>query len=168
MKETISQYIEIKFIQFQRPFNKDKYRDNIFIKGDYYAENNWDISKHQLYKDKEKLIAFITIDIRDGRDFKKNPKIEFKFISENRSNHGDIFYKFQWEKGFNRFILLDKIKETIIDRYKNDAMNTFKDFKVKYEDNKSFEDTFSYDFSTKTLIIKCVDREYETNYADKI
>ena len=168
IRDKISQYINIKFLRFQRPFNKENFRDEIYIKGDYYKENNWDNSKLQLKKNKDLSIAFITIELKNGRDFTKNSKIEFKFISQNRTNHGENKEKFQYEIGKNRFILLDKIKETIIDRYKNDVGSMFKSFKVKVDDKELLQDSFSYNFSTETLIIDCVDRDYENNYWNDI
>ena len=168
IKDKISQEIKIKFLKFQRSFNKENFRDEIYIKGDYYKENNWDNSKLQLEKNKDLSIAFITIELKNGRDFTKNSKIQFKFISKNRTNHDKNKEKFQYEIGENRFILLDKIKETIIYRYKNDVGSIFKNFKVKIDDKEFLQDSFSYNFSTETLIIDCVDRDYENNYLNDI
>ena len=164
IRDKISQYIEIKNLQFQRPL-KNK-RDNIFIKGDFYKED-WDSGKIKLEKLNEN-IAFIVIDITKGeRNFETNPKIEFKFISQNRTiQKQDILNKFSWEIGNNRYILLDKIKEKIINLYKgndDNSLNIFKNFQVQLKDQIYFEDCFSYNFSTKTLIIDCKDRDYNPN-----
>ncbi len=165
IRDKISQYIEIKNLQFQRPLQNT--RDNIFIKGDFYKENNWDSGKIKLEKFNEN-IAFIVIDITKGeRNFETNPKIQFKFISQNRSiQKQDILNKFRWEIGDNRYILLDKIKEKIINLYKgndDNSQNIFKNFQVQLKDQIYFEDCFSYNFSTKTLIIDCKDRDYNPN-----
>ena len=169
IKDKISQYIEIKYLKFEREM--DNIRDNIFIRGNYNKDMKWETSTIQLDKDLEKMIAYTIIDIND-MNFENNPKIEFKFISQNRANHdNDKINKYTWETGDNRYILLNNIKKEIIKLYKesdNSSKKWFENFKVKVKKNVEFEDSFSYEFQTKTLIIKCLDRAYEDNYLENI
>ena len=66
---------------------------------------------------------------------------------------------------------MNNIKKEIIKLYKesdNSSKKWFENFKVKVKKNVEFEDIFSYEFQTKTLIIKCKDRDYQNNYLEKI
>jgi len=171
IRDKISQYLEIKHLKFEREMKMEKQRDNIFIRGNYNKDMKWETSTIQLDKDQEKMIAYTIIDIND-MNFENNPKIEFKFISQNRTNHdNDKINKYTWETGDNRYILLNNIKKEIIKLYKesdNSSKKWFENFKVKVKKNVEFEDSFSYEFQTKTLIIKCKDRDYQNNYLEKI
>ena len=168
MRDKISEFIEIKYLLIKRPLKNN--RDYIFIKGDFDKEKGWNSNKIQLIKVENKY-AYTIINITN-RDFEKNAKIEFKFICKNRTNQDkNKIDKFQWENGGNRYIMLDKIKETLINSYKenfNNDKNVFKNFQVKVNNKQFFEDSFSYDLSHKTLIIECKDRDYQNEYLDEI
>jgi hypothetical protein len=168
IRDKLSQYIEIKHLKFERKM--DNIRDNIFIRGNYNKDMNWETSTIQLDKDQKNMIASTTIDIND-MNFENNRKIEFKFISQNRKIHDyDKKDKYRWETGDNRYILLNNIKKEIIKLYKenDNSSKCIENFKVKVNNNVEFEDEFSYEFQTKTLIIKCKDRDYQNNYLEKI
>lgn len=44
-KNKIIQMIEINFLELKVSYDKQYFRDNLYIKGDYYKENNWDKSE---------------------------------------------------------------------------------------------------------------------------
>lgn len=168
IRDKLSQYIEIKHLKFERKM--DNIRDNIFIRGNYNKDMNWETSTIQLDKNQKNMIASTTIDIND-MNFENNRKIEFKFISQNRTTQdNDKIGKYRWETGGNRYILLNNIKKEIIKLYQeNDNFSKcFEKFDVQVKDKVFFEDSFSYEFQTKTLIIKCLDRAYEDNYLENI
>ena len=168
IRDKLSQYIEIKHLKFERKM--DNIRDNIFIRGNYNKDMKWETSTIQLDKDQEKMIAYTIIDIND-MNFENNRKIEFKFISQNRTTQdNDKIGKYRWETGGNRYILLNNIKKEIIKLYKenDNSSKCIENFKVKVNNNDEFEDGFSYEFQTKTLIIKCKDRDYQNNYLEKL
>ena len=110
--------IEFNVLELKVSYDKDYFRDNLYIKGDYYKENNWDKSEKQLIKKKDNEIRNITINIKDSeRDFNDNPLIQFKFIRENRTKHDETINKYQYEIGKNRVLNLKTIKDEIIKKY---------------------------------------------------
>ena len=120
-KNKIIQMIEINFLELIVSCDKDYFRDNLYIKGDYYKENNWDKSEKQLIKEKDDEIRNVTINIKDSeRDFNDNPIIQFKFIRENRTKHDETRNKFQYEIGNNRELNLKTIKDEMIKKYNSD------------------------------------------------
>ena len=162
-KNKIIQMIEINFLELIVSYDKDYFRDNLYIKGDYYKENNWDKSEKQLIKKEKDEIRKIKINIKDSeRDYDKNPLIQFKFIRENRTKHDETKKnKYQYEKGKNRELNLKTIKYEMIKKYNSD--NKF----LIESPNGDFENFF-YDFFNSTLVINCKLRDFENNYMEKI
>ena len=159
-KNKIIQMIEINFLELIVSCDKDYRRDNLYIKGDYYKENNWDKSEKQLIKENDE-IRKIKINIKDSeRDFNDNPLIQFKFIRENRTKRNETINKFQYETGKNRELNLKTIKDEMIKKYNSD--NKF----LIESPNGDFEN-FSYDFFNNTLVINCKLRDFENNYLEK-
>ena len=152
--------IEINFLELKVSYDKDYFRDNLYIKGDYYKENNWDKSEKQLIKENDE-IRKVTINIKNSeRDFNDNPLIQFKFIRENRTKHDETKNKFQYETGKNRELNLKTIKDEMIKKYNSDNK-----FLIK-SPNGDFENFF-YDFFNNTLVINCKLRDFENNYLEK-
>ena len=149
--------IEINSIKFVQQLMEPQEDDEIFIKGNFYNER-WEKGTYKLQKRSFK--AYVIIDIPKERIVTK-PKICFKLIN---LKHNDRRY--HWERGFNRFIHLDKIKNYIINAFENGK--SLEHFKVQFEQNKYYEDNFSYDFNNKTLIMECKYRGYETESCDRI
>ena len=150
-KNKIIQMIEINFLELKVSYDKNYFRDNLYIKGDYYKENNWDKSEKQLIKEKDNEIRKIKINIKDSeRDFDKNPIIQFKFIRENRTKQDEPKNKYQYETGKNRELNLKTINQ----------------FRIE-SSNGDFENFF-YDFFNNTLVIKCKLRDFENNCLEKI
>ena len=160
-KNKIIQMIEINFLELKVSYDKDYFRDNLYIKGDYYKENNWDKSEKQLIKENDE-IRKITINIKDfERDFNDNPLIQFKFIRENRTKHDETRNKFQYETGKNRELNLKTIKDEMIKKYNSDNQ-----FRIKCS-NGDFENFF-YDFFNNTLVINCKLRDFEEWFIDTL
>ena len=160
-KNKIIQMIEINFLELKVSYDKYQHRDNLYIKGDYYKENNWDKSEKQLIKENDE-IRKIKINIKDSeRDFNDNPLIQFKFICENRTKRNETINKFQYETGKNRVLNLKTIKDEMIQKYNSDNK-----FLIK-SPNGDFENFF-YDFFNNTLVINCKLRDFENNYLEKI
>ena len=159
-KNKIIQMIEINFLELIVSYDKDYFRDNLYIKGDYYKENNWDKSEKQLIKENDE-IRKIKINIKDSeRDFNDNPLIQFKFIRENRTKLDETRNKFQYETGKNRELNLKTIKDEMIQKYSSG--NKF----LIESSNGDFE-YFFYDFFNSTLVIICKLRDFENNYLEK-
>ena len=153
--------IEINFLELIVSCDKDYRRDNLYIKGDYYKENNWDKSEKQLIKENDE-IRKITINIKDSeRDFNDNPLIQFKFIRENRTKLDETRNKFQYETGKNRVLNLKSIKDERIKKYNSDNQ-----FRIKCS-NGDFENFF-YDFFNNTLVINCKLRDFEEWFIDTL
>ena len=160
-KNKIIQMIEINFLELIVSYDKDYFRDNLYIKGDYYKENNWDKSEKQLIKENDE-IRKIKINIKDSeRDFDKNPIIQFKFIRENRTKRNETINKFQYETGINRELNLKTIKDEMIKKYNSD--NKF----LIESPNGDFENFF-YDFFNSTLVIKCKLRDFDQWFIDTL
>lgn len=149
--------IEINSIKFVQQLMEPQEDDEIFIKGDFYNEK-WERGTYKLQKRNFK--AYVIIDIPKERIVTK-PKVEFKMIIKRRFDN-----RYHWERGFNRYIHLDIIKNYIIDLFEKGQ--SLKHFKVQFENNKYYEDTFSYDFKTKTLAIECKYRGYEMDSYSRI
>ena len=160
-KNKIIQMIEINFLELIVSYDKYFFRDNLYIKGDYYKENNQDKSEKQLIKENDE-IRKITINIKDSeRDYDKNPLIQFKFIRENRTKHDETINKFQYETGKNRELNLKTIKDEMIKKYNSDNK-----FLIK-SPNGDFENFF-YDFFNRTLVINCKLRDFEEWFIDTL
>ena len=161
-KNKIIQMIEINFLELTVSYDKDYRRDNLYMKGDYYKENNWDKSEKQLIKEKDNEIRNVTINIKDSeRDFDKNPIIQFKFIRENRSKHDETKNKFQYEISNNRVLNLKTIKDEMIQKYSSGNQ-----FRIE-STNGNFENFF-YDFFNNTLVINCKLRDFEEWFIDTL
>ena len=161
-KNKIIQMIEINFLELIVSYDKDYRRDNLYIKGDYYKENNWDKSEKQLIKKENDEIRKIKINIKDSeRDFNDNPLIQFKFIRENRTKHDETRNKFQYETGKNRELNLKTIKDEMIKKYFND--NKF----LIESPNGDFQNFF-YDFFNNTLVINCKLRDFDQWFIDTL
>ena len=154
--------IEINFLELKVSYDKYFFRDNLYIKGDYYKENNWDKSEKQLIKDNDE-IRKVTINIKDSeRDFNDNPLIQFKFIRENRTKHDETKKnKYQYEIGKNRELNLKSIKDEKIKKYNSD--NKF----LIESPNGDFENFF-YDFFNNTLVINCKLRDFDQWFIDTL
>ena len=160
-KNKIIQMIEINFLELIVSYDKNYRRDNLYIKGDYYKENNWDKSEKQLIKENDE-IRKIKINIKDSeRDFNDNPLIQFKFIRENRTKHDETINKFQYETGKNRVLNLKTIKDEMIQKYYSDNQ-----FRIKCS-NGDFENFF-YDFFNNTLVINCKLRDFDQWFIDTL
>ncbi len=153
--------IEINFLELKVSYDKQYFRDNLYIKGDYYKENNWDKSEKQLIKENDE-IRKVTINIKNSeRDFNDNPLIQFKFIRENRTKHDETINKYQYEIGKNRVLNLKTIKDEIIKKYNSD--NKF----LIESPNGDFENLF-YDFFNRTLVVKCKLRDFDQWFIDTL
>ena len=153
--------IEINFLELIVSYDKDYFRDNLYIKGDYYKENNWDKSEKQLIKENYEIRKII-INIKDSeRDFNDNPIIQFKFIRENRTKHDETKNKFQYETGKNRELNLKTIKDEMIQKYCDGNQ-----FRIE-SPNGDFE-YFFYDFYNRTLVINCKLRDFEEWFIDTL
>ena len=160
-KNKIIQMIEINFLELKVSYDKHYFRDNLYIKGDYYKENIWDKSEKQLIKENDE-IRKIKINIKDSeRDFNDNPLIQFKFIRENRTKYDETRNKFQYEIGNNRELNLKTIKDEMIQKYSSG--NQF----LIESPNGDFENFF-YDFFNNTLVIKCKLRDFEEWFIDTL
>ena len=157
-KRKVKASVEINHIQFIQELMQRQKRDEVFIKGDFTNER-WE-GNSQLKKANYK--ASVLIDIPEER-IRVKPRICFKMIL---LKHEDK--KFYWERGEDRYIDLDKIKDYIIQSIEKER--SLFDFKVKFEkENKlHYEDTFSYDYNAKTLIIQCKYRGYQDIPNDSI
>ena len=62
-KNKIIQMIEINFLELIVSYDKDYFRDNLYIKGDYYKENNWDKSEKQLIKEILMIILLFNLNL---------------------------------------------------------------------------------------------------------
>ena len=160
-KNKITQMIEFNVLELKVSYDKDYFRDNLYIKGDYYKENIWDKSEKQLIKKENDEIRKIKINIKDSeRDFNDNPLIQFKFIRENRTKRNEMLNKYQYETGKNRVLNLKTIKDEMIQKYNSDNK-----FRIE-SPNGDFENFF-YDFFNNTLVINCKLRDFENNYLEK-
>ena len=150
-KRKVKASVEINHIQFIQELMQRQKRDEVFIKGDFTNER-WE-GNSQLKKANYK--ASVLIDIPEDR-IRYKPRIYFKMIL---LKHEDK--KFYWERGEDRYIDLNIIKNYIIQSIEKER--SLFDFKVKFEkENKlHYEDTFSYDYNAKTLIIQCKYRGYQ-------
>ena len=153
--------IEINFLELIVSYDKDYFRDNLYIKGDYYKENIWDKSEKQLIKENDEIWN-IKINIKDSkRDFNDNLIIQFKFIRENRTKQDEPKNKYQYETGKNRELNLKTIKDEMIQKYSSG--NKF----LIESSNGDFE-YFFYDFYNRTLIIECKLRNFEEWFTDTL
>ena len=156
-RNRIKELIEINSIKFIQILMENQGDDEIFLKGDFFNDY-WEHSKIQMLK--KNFRAYATINFPKERIVTK-PKVEFKMIIKRRFDN-----RYHWERGFNRYIHLDIIKNYIIDLFEKGQ--SLKHFKVQFENNKYYEDTFSYDFKTKTLAIECKYRGYEMDSYSRI